>query len=447
MMDKARETAVRILYEVHENGAYANVALARALRQAKISEQDRRFVTELVYGAVKAGGTLDWILRRYVKRPVRKIQPLVREILHLGLYQLFYLDKVPASAVCNTSVELAKGMGMKGLSGFVNGVLRTAVREPQRAAFPEGKGHATEGLALRSQHPEWLVRHWVRTFGFEAAEKICAFDNEQPVLSVRTNTLRIGREELKAALEQSGAVVELSRWAPEGLLITKHGALDELAPLQQGLCQVQDESSMLVAHVVRPQPGEFVLDCCAAPGGKTTHLAALMHDEGRIVAGDVYDHKLLRIEENASRLGIHIIETQRLDAREAGEYYAGMADRVLIDAPCSGLGVLRRKPDARWRKTQQEIEALPHLQLEILEGASKAVKPGGVLVYSTCTIELSENQAVVSRFLEEHPEFELETTGAFLPLPSVHQQARMVQLMPQVDGTDGFFICRMKRKG
>ena len=447
MMDNARETAVRIFYEVHENGAYANVALAKALRRSKLSEQDRRFVTELVYGAVKAGGTLDWILRRYVKRPVRKIQPLVREILHLGLYQLFYLDKVPASAVCNTSVELAKGMGMKGLSGFVNGVLRTAVREPQRAAFPEGKGHATEGLALRSQHPEWLVRHWVRTFGFEAAEKICAFDNEQPILSVRANTLRTDREQLQQALAEAGAEVRCSDWAPEGLLITKHGALDELKPLQEGLCQVQDESSMLVAHVVDPQPGEFILDCCAAPGGKTTHMAALMQDRGRIVAGDIYDHKLQRIADNASRLGIHIIETQRLDAREAGDYYEGMADRVLIDAPCSGLGVLRRKPDARWRKTQQEIEALPKLQLEILTRASRAVKPGGILVYSTCTIELSENQAVVSRFLEEHPEFELQTTGRFLPLPSIHRQAKMVQLMPQVDGTDGFFICRMKRKG
>lgn len=446
-MDKARETAVRILYEVHENGAYANVALAKALRQAGLSEQDRRFVTELVYGAVKAGDTLDWILRQYVNRPVRKIQPLVREILHLGLYQLFYLDRVPASAACNTSVELAKGMGMKGLSGFVNAVLRTAVREPQKAAFPQGKGHATAGLALRSQHPEWLVRHWVKTFGFEAAEKLCAFDNEQPVLSVRTNTLRTTREALLKELADCGAEAEASKWAPEGILIRSHGALDTLAPLQEGRCQVQDESSMLVAHAVGPQPGEFVIDCCAAPGGKTTHLAALMQDNGRILAGDIYDHKLLRIEENAARLGIHIIETEKIDAREIGEQYEGMADRVLVDAPCSGLGVLRRKPDARWRRTKKEIEALPALQMAILESAAAAVKPGGVLVYSTCTIELAENQGVVSRFLEVHPEFSQETTGHFLPMPTKHREAKMVQLLPHIDGTDGFFICRMKKKG
>lgn len=446
-MDKARETAVRILYEVHENGAYANVALARALRQAELSEQDRRFVTELVYGAVKAGGTLDWILRRYVSRPVRKIQPLVREILRLGLYQIFYLDKVPASAACNTSVDLAKGMGMKGLSGFVNAVLRTAVREPEKAAFPTGKGHATENLALRSQHPEWLVRHWVRTFGFEAAEKLCRFDNEQPVLSVRTNTLCTDRQSLLRELERAGAEAEPSQWAPEGVIVHRHGALDSLAPLQEGHCQVQDESSMLVAHVVGPQPGEFIIDCCAAPGGKTTHMAALMHDEGRILAGDIYEHKLQRIEENAERLGIHIIETEQIDAREIGEQYEAMADRVLVDAPCSGLGVLRRKPDARWRKTAEEVKALPALQLAILESAARAVKPGGVLVYSTCTIELAENQGVVSRFLEQHREFELTTTGRYLPLPTKHAESRMVQLLPHIDGTDGFFICRMNKKG
>lgn len=444
-MDKARETAVRILYEVHENGAYANVALAKALRQAELGEQDRRFVTELVYGTVKAGGTLDWILRRYVNRPVRKIQPLVREILRLGLYQLFYLDKVPVSAACNTAVELAKGMGMKGLAGFVNAVLRTAVREPEKAAFPSGKGHATENLALSSQHPEWLVRRWVKTFGFEAAERLCRFDNEQPLLSVRTNTLRTERDALLEELRQAGAEVEPSLWASEGILVRRHGALDALAPLQQGRCQVQDESSMLVAHVVGPQPGEFIIDCCAAPGGKTTHMAALMHDKGRILAGDIYDHKLQRIEENAARLGIQIIETEEIDAREIGEQYEAMADRVLVDAPCSGLGVLRRKPDARWRKTADEIAALPDLQLSILESAAMAVKPGGVLVYSTCTIELAENQGVVSRFLEAHPEFALETTGHYLPLPTKHAESKMVQLLPHVDGTDGFFICRMKK--
>ena len=441
-MDKAREIAIKILNEVHEEGAYANVALARHLRKADLSDQDRRFVTELVYGAVKAGDTLDWILRRYVNRPLKKIPPMVREILRLGLYQIFYLDKVPASAACNTAVELTKKYSHAGTVKFVNAVLRTAVREPEKAKFPEGKGQATEGLALRSQHPYWLVKRWVKQFGFEEAEKLCDFDNGQPVLSVRTNTLKTGRAELMQALEQAGAEVRESQWTPEGVLVTAHGALDKLAPLQEGLCQVQDESSMLVAHVVNPQPGELIIDCCSAPGGKTTHMAALMHNEGRIVAGDIYEHKLERIEENAQRLGINIIETTLLDARKVGEEYEDMADRVLVDAPCSGLGVLRRKPDARWNKSAEEIAALPPLQGEILDSAAKALKAGGVLVYSTCTIDQSENDAVVEAFLARHPEFTLEQTGVFLP---VKREESMIQLYPQRDGTDGFFIARMRK--
>ncbi len=441
-MDKAREIAIKILNEVHEEGAYANVALARHLRKAELSDQDRRFVTELVYGAVKAGDTLDWILRRYVNRPLKKIPPMVRDILRLGLYQIFYLDKVPASAACNTAVELTKKYSHAGTVKFVNAVLRTAVREPEKAAFPEGKGKATEGLALKSQHPYWLVKRWVKQFGFAEAEALCAFDNGQPVLSVRTNTLKSSREDLLKALQAAGAEVQESQWTPEGILVTAHGALDNLPPLQEGLCQVQDESSMLVAHVVDPQPGELIIDCCSAPGGKTTHMAALMKNEGRIVAGDIYEHKLERIEENAQRLGITIIESTLLDAREVGEEYEDMADRVLVDAPCSGLGVLRRKPDARWNKSAEEIAALPPLQGEILDSAAKALKAGGVLVYSTCTIDPSENDEVVEAFLTRHPEFTLEQTGDFLP---VKRPDKMVQLYPQRDGTDGFFIARMRK--
>ncbi len=443
-MDKARNTAVRILHEVHEKGAYANVALARELRRADLSDMDRRFVTELVYGAVKAGDTLDWILRRYVNRSLKKIEPMVRDILRLGIYQIFYLNKVPASAACNTAVELTKKYSNMGTAKFVNAVLRTAVREPEKAKFPSGKGHGVEELALQSMHPYWLVKRWVREFGFHGARDLCFFNNSEAPLSVRTNTLKGSRKDLLDALTKAGAEAQESAWTPEGLIITKHGSLDALLPLQQGFCQVQDESSMLVAHVVDPQPGEFVLDCCSAPGGKTTHLAALMQDKGRIVAGDIYEHKLARIEENAKRLGISIIETDRIDAREVGEEYWSMADRVLVDAPCSGLGVLRRKPDARWNKTAEEIDALPALQLEILTSAAKAVKAGGVLVYSTCTIEPQENQEVVMAFLAENPDFCLENTGSFLPGEKRDEQ--MIQLYPQVDGTDGFFIARMRRK-
>ena len=444
-MDKARETALRIISEISENEAYANVALAKAFKKAELTQLDRRFVTELVYGTTKAMGTLDWMIRKYVNRPLKKISPAVLSILRMGFYQLIYMDKVPESAACNESVELAKRRGGVGASKFVNAVIRSAIREPEKRAFPEGKGHASENLALREWHPQWLVKRWIKAFGYDEAEKLCKFNNQEAGLILRTNTLKTDRDSLMDMLKKSGAEVKISDWAPEAVECVSHGSLDSLKPLQEGFCQVQDESSMQVAHVVDPQPGEFIIDTCSAPGGKTTHMAALMKNQGRILAGDVYDHKLKRVRDNAERLGISIIETLEIDAREIGAKYKGQADRVLVDAPCSGLGVLRRKPDARWNKTPELLKELPVLQKEILQSASEAVKPGGVLVYSTCTIDREENSQVVDDFLKNNPDFALEATGKYLPTKK--RDESMVQLYPQRDGTDGFFIARMKRKG
>ena len=443
LMDKAREAALKIMTAVHQQGAYANVALAKELRQGGLSDMDRRFVTELVYGAVKAGEALDWIIRKYLTRPWNKVNPLVQEILRLGTYQLRYMDKVPASAACNESVELAKKFANMGAAKFVNGVLRSMVREPEKGKFPEGKGNATVHLALSQQHPEWLVRRWIKEFGYDEAERLCRFDNAKAPLTVRTNTLKTSPSELFLQLTAMGVEAEKSQLSDEGYILTGYGALDNLAPLQEGYCQVQDESSMLVAHVVDPQPGELVLDVCSAPGGKATHMAALMENRGRIVACDIYEHKLQRVMENAARLGINIIDPVLKDAREIHHDFAGQADRVLVDAPCSGLGVLRRKPDSRWRKTPQLLKELPRLQLEILQSAAACVKAGGILVYSTCTIAREENQAVVEKFLAENADFALEHTGSRLPRP---RQDAMVQLYPQRDGTDGFFIACMRRK-
>ncbi len=441
-MDKVRETAMKVLLAVHENGAYANIALAEALRKARLNEMDRRFATELVYGAVKAGGTLDWIVRRYTNRPLRKMTPYVRSILRLGIFQLFFLDRVPPSAVCNESTELAKKYGHAGTGKFVNAVLRAAARDPGKARVSEDDESAY--LAIQFQHPKWLVSRWLKMFGREETEQLCVFDNAAAVLSLRTNLLRITRDELVERLRMEGAKVVLSKWAPEGILCPTHASLNDSASLREGLFQVQDESSMQVAHVLDPQPGEFVIDMCSAPGGKTTHLAERMKNQGRILALDIYDTKLARVEENAKRLGISIIETKRLDARGAGDAYPQKADRVLADVPCSGFGVLRRRPDARWRKTEEEIMKLPMLQSEILESAARAVKPGGVLVYSTCTIEPAENEEVVRSFLRSHAEFSLNVTGKYLPLkPSASD---MVQFYPQRDRVDGFFIARLMRK-
>ena len=439
-IDRVRELAMQVLQKVHVEGAYANVALAETLREIKLTERDRRFLTELVYGVVKAGESLDYRIGKYVA-DIRKAQPAIRELLRLGFYQIFEMDRVPPSAACDTAVELAKKHGRRGADSFVNGVLRAALREPERAAYPTGRDASS--LALRTGHPVWMVERWMRAYGYERTEELCHCNNTSAPLSMRVNTLRTNRPALMEQFTAAGAQVRASAWVPDGIVLGTHGALDELAPLRMGLAQVQDESSMLVAHVLAPEPGMTVIDACAAPGGKTTHIAQRMENRGRILAFDIYEEKIRRIERNAQRLGISIMEAQMCDAREIGAAYAGQADRVLVDAPCSGLGVLRRKPDARWKKSPEDVKTLPPLQRAILASAAEAVKKGGILVYSTCTMEECENAAIVANFLRTHTDFVLEETGGFLPVQKTTEC--MVQIMPETDGPDGFFIARMRR--
>ena len=427
ILDKARAAAVKVVFEVNERGAYSNIALAKVLRTENLSDIDRRFCTELVYGTVKIGESIDWIISKYINRPLKKIDPKILAVLRVGMYQIFFLDRVPNSAAVNESVELAKKISI-GSSKFVNAVLRSAVREPDKAKFPTDD--TVEAIALNMFHPQWLVERWIKQFGIEQTKAICTIDNEPPSLTLRVNTLKSNRDELLDKLQQQGIYVKPSTLTEEGIICESAGSLDNLDLLKQGFCQVQDESSMLVAHALDPQAGEFIIDCCAAPGGKTTHIAELMKNTGRILAVDIHEHKIKQIKSNADRLGIKIIEPLMLDAREIGDKFANKADRVLVDAPCSGLAVLRRKADLRWKKNLKELQDLPKLQLEIINSAANAVKSSGTLVYSTCTLERSENEEIIKVFLESHSDFKLED---------------MRTLLPHIDGTDGFFIAKLTK--
>lgn len=438
----ARELALKVVNDVDVNGAYANIALAKALGRQALSDQDRRFATELIYGTVRAGATLDWFIGHYSSRPAHKIAPIIRNILRLGMYQIFFLDKVPVSAACNEAVNLTKKYGHQGTVKFVNAVLRNAARHPEKAAFPERENNLVQYLALKYFHPEWLVKIWLERLGPLECEKLLEVNNITPPLSLRTNTLKATRDEILNDLRSHGVECEPSHWTPEGILCSSYPSLGSFAPLQNGLVQVQDESSMLVGHVLSAQPGEFVIDTCGAPGGKSTHIAALMNNCGRVLSTDLHDHKLALTRDNSTRLGIDIIETRALDATQIGELYTAQADRVLVDAPCSGLGVIRRKPDSRWRKTEALLKDLPKLQLAILQSAAQCVKKGGILVYSTCTTEPQENEYVVNRFLADRDDFALQPAGRYLPVPS---DAEMIQLWPHVHNIDGFFISRLVR--
>lgn len=438
----ARLTAVQIINSVFNDGAYANIALGKALGKQKHSELDRRFVTELVYGTIKAKGTIDWLLEQLVSRPLNKIEPIILNILRLGVFQIYFLERIPASAACNESVNLAKKYGHDGVVKFVNGVLRGAVRSKTSIVYPDAEKDPKQYLALKEMHPEWLVKRWLKQFGFEDTQILCRFDNESPPLTLRVNTLVTDRKTLLAQLLEDEFEAEPSRWCDDGIVCNKIPSLSLLFSKYNNEFYIQDESSMLVAPILSPKPGETVIDVCSAPGGKTTHLAQLMQNKGIIYATDIHEHKIALIEENSKRLGIKIIKPSVNDAAEFNPEWEAVADCVLVDAPCSGLGVLRRRAEARWRKTKLDLKTFPPLQRDILRNAARYVKPGGRLVYSTCTLEQAENHYIPAEFLENNPNWQY----AAFSHPLTGDIVDELQLLPQREGTDGFYICALVRK-
>lgn len=437
-----REAALLILQEVFFKGAYANLALFQGLRGAPLSQLDRRFCTELVYGTVKTMGTLDWYLGKVVNRALYKLDKKVLAILRLGAYQILYMDRVPDSAACNESVKLAKKWAHDGAARLVNGALRQLARTKEQWQLPHGEGQELARIALEQYHPEWLVRRWKYRYGLEKAEAICKFDNVKPVFSLRVNTLKTTREKLQKQLHGDGITAKPSQWSPDGLICENLPSLEIFMKKYGEYVYIQDESSMLDAAVLAPEPGQTVIDMCSAPGGKTTHLAQKMENQGKIFACDIYDHKLGLIKENAVRLGLNCIETYLQDGTVFRPEWADLADRVLVDAPCSGLGVLNRRPEARWTKEERKLSQFPPLQKKILANAARYVKPGGRLLYSTCTLEQDENTRVRTWFLENYLEF----VAVPFAHPVTGEPVDELQLLPYRDHIDGFYLCLFARK-
>ncbi|MEW8958508.1 MAG: 16S rRNA (cytosine(967)-C(5))-methyltransferase RsmB [Moorella sp. (in: firmicutes)] len=445
----AREAALQVIYRVTEEGAYANLALDEVLKAAGLEGRERTLATELAYAAIKAWHTLDWAVGLFLKHPFIKLPPWIRCLLRLGGAQLMFFPRIPARAAIYETVELAKKYGHRGTAGLVNGVLRSLERGKESLPYPDPSEDPAGFLALRYYHPRWLVERWLAQFGYQETEALCRADNEPAPLVIRVNTLKTNAAALAARLEGEGAVVRPATFAPEGLIVEGLGAVEANPSFAEGLFYVQDEASQLVGHALKPAPGSFVIDASAAPGGKTTHLAQIMKNGGTILACDVHPSRLQLIKENCRRLGVNCVQPVLADARELGERYPERADYLLIDAPCSGLGVLRRRPDARWRKEPAGIKEMAKLQLEILLGAEGALKPGGILVYSTCSLAPEENQEVVRRFLDRAPHFSLVSLKPSLPVipRDMEEQAGQgwIQLLPQRHGTDGFFMARLKK--
>ena len=439
-MSIARETALRVLVACRRNGAWADAALREQLRRAALGTADAALCSRIVYGVVQNERLLDWYLGAFCSQRLDRLQPPLLEILRMGAYQILYLDKVPDSAAVNEAVELARGAHRASAAGLVNAVLRNLSRS--KSALPALPTEPVERLTIQYSCPAWLVRRLIGILGVEEAERFLAASNSGAPLTVQVNPLRSDAESLAAELRANGVSVTPHGWLPGCLELAGSGDLTTLHPFLTGKLLVQDAAAALVAVVSGAKPGMRVLDVCAAPGGKSFSLAFAMRDEGSILACDLHENKLVRIREGAQRLGLRCIETRAADGRMPDEAQRGQYDLVVCDVPCSGLGILRKKPDVR-NKDEASLRALPTIQRAILEASAECVKPGGTLIYSTCTILPEENEAVTDAFLAGNREFSYEPFS--LPQP-VGDTPGHLTLWPQRHGTDGFYLAKMRRK-
>ncbi len=438
----ARQLAFQVLKQI-QRGAFADVALDRTLNQVNLPERDRKLATELVYGAIRRQRTLDAIIDQLAKKPANQQPPALRLILHLGLYQLRYLDQIPASAAINTTVELAKQNDLAGLSGFVNGLLRRYDRQPDKA-LPQSP-HGATNIGIQYSFPDWIVQVYLDQFGLAETEKLCNWLNQPPSIDLRINTLKTSIAALETKFQQANIAVKRLPHLPQALRLTSHaGAIQNLPGFAAGEWVVQDSSAQLVGYLLDPHPGETIVDACAAPGGKTLHIAELMQDQGTVWAIDRTASRLKKIQQNVDRLGLHCIQVKTADSRHIPEL-VNQCDRVLVDAPCSGLGTLNRHADARWRQTPESVAKLAQLQREILQQAATWVKSGGILVYATCTIHPQENESIVEHFLRQNPRWTIERPASESAIAHFITETGWIKVLPHQHQMDGFFMVRLKK--
>ncbi len=439
-----REVSLDLLVAIEKNQSYSNLLLNHAINAQQLPQKDIGLLTELVYGTLQRKMALDFYLQPFLKNS-KRIENWVLQLLRLTLYQMVYLDKIPARAAIHEAVEIAKKRGHKGIAGLVNGVLRTIQREglPSFATVTD----SVERLAIETSHPEWLVKRWVKAFGYEKTKQMCEVNLTAPLQTARVNSTKVSRDECVRILEEEGFQIEKSPIIPEAIRSLK-GNLAASQAFRDGLLTIQDESSMLVAYALGVREDESILDACAAPGGKSTHIAEKLNGSGEVTSIDLHEHKVKLIHENAGRLGLNNIQPLVLDSRKLGEHFIEESfDRVLLDAPCSGLGVMRRKPDIKYRKKEQDIEKLSRVQQDLLHAVSPLVKKDGLLVYSTCTVDKQENEMTIQSFLEHHQEFVMDDSlkkrmpEAIKPLLTGFD----LQILPQDFGSDGFYIAALRK--
>lgn len=446
MVDRAREVALKILYKIDKDEAYSNILLNGMVNKNKeiLNKKDISLISEIVYGVTTWRLTIDEIIKKHSRIKIKKISPWILNILRESVYQIVFLDKIPKSAAVNEGVNLAKKYGNRGSIGFVNAILRNVDKKDYKEFFDEKD--QLDKISKTMSMPKWIIEE-LKNDGLDNNKifEICKNSNIRPKVSIRVNELKTNKEKLKEILNEEGIEAN-DGILDDFLVLEKLSGIEKLESFKKGLFTVQDEVAGLTALVLNPSSGENVLDSCSSPGGKTTYLAELMKNEGNIEAWDIHEHRTKLVEQNAKRLGIKIIRTKVEDASIYKEEYKNKFDKILLDVPCLGIGVLRRKPDIKWQKNSEDIDNISKIQFNILNTCSKYLKEEGELVYSTCSILKKENRKIVEKFLNENSNFELKELKIKEKFFLKYLVKNKFLEVYQNEKTDGFFICKIGRK-
>lgn len=435
----SRKLARQIVQRVLEEGAYSNLVLSKELNNKEIDEKDKGLITEIVYGTLRRKRTLDVLIGNFVK-DINLLDPRILNILRVAIYQMYFLDKVPEYAACNEAVEEAKEVSEEAAK-LVNGILRNYIRDEKEIIVP---GNRIDELAYKFSFQPWMIRLFIKQYGEEKTMKLMAGLNETPKVSVRVNEFKSEYDEVFERLENMGYNVEEGYACPEAIAIKGGKSIEDNELFKEGLITVQDESAMIVAPLLDVKEGEKVLDLCAAPGGKTTHIGELLNNTGEVIAFDLHENKLSLIEENAKRLGLSNIKCKAMDATKLNTDYISYADKVLIDVPCSGLGIIRKKPEIKWNKTRQDLRDLVNVQRDIMENAWQYLKPNGTLIYSTCTLNKEENEDNIKWFLSKYNDAKIEKIYIGNNSNFLYNDNGSLTILPN-DFMDGFFIAKIKK--